>query len=320
MKRLAKMVVGQAFQPVSTASCAVKLQSLTSLAAYLALMFIVPATGVAQFAVDSMGGTQSAGISVYGTGETAAKPDLVEISLRANASAELTADALVKYKDTKRRTLEAFEKLKLEKLEVDEQGVSLSNQGSAEQMQMAMRGMMGTGSGKSQVQISSSLQLRLSGIKDLPVEQVLETVGSLLDAAKDAGADVGPSAAEMNMAWRYGNVPEGTLVRFIIDDLEKLREEAYENAVADARTRAARLAKLNGIKLGQVLGVQEMQVSGDEGQQQVVYNPYGRAQQPSGKPKKPHIISETFNEIPFRVKLLVRFAIEPEHDKTARND
>jgi uncharacterized protein YggE len=268
-----------------------------------------------------MSGSQSAGISVYGTGETSAKPDLVEISLRANASAELTADALVKYKDTKRRTLEAFEKLKLEKLEVDEQGVQLSNQGSAEQMQMAMRGMMGTGGGKSQVQISSSLQLRLAGIRELPVEQVLETVGSLLDAAKDAGADVGPSAAELNMAWRYGNMPEGALVRFIIDDLDKLREEAYESAVADARTRAARLAKLNGIKLGSVLGVQEMQVSGDEvQQQQVVYNPYGRAQHATGKPKKPHIISETFNDIPFRVKLLVRFAIEPEPDKTAKND
>ena len=79
----------------------------------------VPATGLAQFTVDPTGAVQTGGISVYGTGETSAKPDLVEISLRANASAELTADALVKYRDTKRRTLEAFEKLKLEKLEVE---------------------------------------------------------------------------------------------------------------------------------------------------------------------------------------------------------
>jgi uncharacterized protein YggE len=280
---------------------------------------LLPVSARAQFVVDPTGGAQSAGISVYGTGETAAKPDLVEISLRANASAELTADALVKYKDTKRRTLEAFEKLKLEKLEVEEQGVSLANQGSAEQMQMAMRGMMGSGGGKSQVQISSSLQLRLSGIKDLSAEEVLETVGTLLDAAKDAGADVGPSAAEMNMAWRYGNLPEGTLVRFIVDDLDKLREEAYENAVADARTRAERLAKLNGIKLGHVLGVQEVQVSGDDAAQQQVYYPYGRQQNASNKPKKPHIVSETFNEVPFRVKLLVRFAITSEGEKTAKN-
>ncbi|HVC95535.1 MAG TPA: SIMPL domain-containing protein [Pirellulales bacterium] len=288
-------------------------------AAVWACVSLLPATGLAQFAVDPTGGTQTGGISVYGTGETSAKPDLVEISLRANASAELTADALVKYKDTKRRTLEAFEKLKLEKLEVEEQGVSLANQGSAEQMQMAMRGMMGTGSGKSQVSISSSLHLRLSGIKDLSAEEVLETVGTLLDAAKDAGAEIGPTAAEMNMAWRYGNMPEGTLVRFIINDLDQLREQAYESAVADARTRAGRLARLNGVKLGHVLGVQEMHVSADDAQQ-AVYNPYGRPQTPSGKPKKPHIVSESFNEIPFQVKLLVRFAIVPEGDKTAKND
>ncbi|HUY32129.1 MAG TPA: SIMPL domain-containing protein [Pirellulales bacterium] len=284
-----------------------------------ACVLLLPTISFAQYAGDPSGGSQTGGISVYGTGETSAKPDLVEISLRANATAELTADALVKYKDTKRRTLEAFEKLKLEKLEVEEQGVSLANQGSAEQMQMAMRGMMGTGSGKSQVQISSSLHLRLSGIHDLSAEEVLETVGTLLDAAKDAGAEIGPTAAEVNMAWRYGNVPDETLVRFIINDLDKLREQAYENAVADARTRAERLAKLNGVKLGRVLGVQEMHVSADDARQ-VVYNPYGRPQHPSGKPRKPHIASETFNEIPFQVKLLVRFAIEPEADKTAKNE
>ena len=288
-------------------------------AAVWACVLLLPTPTRGQYVADPSGGTQSAGISVYGSGETSAKPDLVEISLRANASAELTADALVKYKDTKRRTLEAFEKLKLEKLEINEQGVSLLNQGSAEQMQMAMRGMMGSGGGKSQVQISSSLHLRLSGIKDLSAEEVLETVGTLLDAAKDAGADVGPSAAEMNMAWRYGNVPQGTLARFIVDDLDKLREEAYENAVTDARTRAERLAKLNGLKLGHVMGVQEMQVSGDDAQQ-VTYNPYGGQPQSTSKPKKPHIVSETFNEIPFRVKLLVRFAIVPEGEKTAKND
>jgi uncharacterized protein YggE len=293
----------------------------TVLASALSCALLASTDVRAQVVVDPSAGMQSGGISVYGTGETSAKPDLVEISLRAVASAELTADALVKYKDTKRRTLEAFEKLKLDKLDVEEQGVSLANQGSAEQMQMAMRGMMGgAGGGKSQVQISSSLQLRLSGIKELSAEEVLETVGTLLDAAKDAGADVGPTAAEMNMAWRYGNVPEGTLVRFIVNDLDKLREQAYENAVTDARTRAQRLAKLNGIKLGHVLGVQEMQVSGDDGQSPVVYNPYGRQQHVSGKPKKPHIVSETFNEIPFQVKLLVRFAIVADGDKTAKND
>jgi uncharacterized protein YggE len=266
--------------------------------------------------VMSDGTNQSAGISVYGTGETVAKPDLVEISLRATAAAELTGDAIIKYRDTKRRTLEAFDKLKLDKLEVEELGVSLSDQASAEAMQMMWRGMP-TNNVKAKVEISSALQLRLSGIRDLTAEQVMETVGKLLDTAKDSGATIGPTQAEMNMAWRYGQQANSTLVRFIVRDLNKLREEAYENAVHDARTRAQRLAKLNGIKLGEVLSVQEMQVSGDE--QALVTTPWGQTMPSSKKSREPEISSEQFAEIPFRVKLLVRFTIRPADDKTAQN-
>ncbi|HWB10452.1 MAG TPA: SIMPL domain-containing protein [Pirellulales bacterium] len=266
--------------------------------------------------VMSDGTSHSAGISVYGTGETVAKPDVVEVSLRATAAAELTGDAIIKYRDTKRRTLEAFDKLKLEKLEVEELGVSLSDQASAEAMQMMWRGMA-TNTTKAKVEISSALQLRLSGIRDLTAEQVMETVGKLLDTAKDSGASIGPTQAEMNMAWRYGQQANSTLVRFIVRDLNKLREEAYENAVHDARTRAQRLAKLNGIKLGEVLSVQEMQVSGDD--QALVTTPWGQTIPSSKRSREPEISSEQFAEIPFRVKLLVRFTILPADDKTAQN-
>jgi uncharacterized protein YggE len=261
-------------------------------------------------------GSHQPGISVYGTGETVAKPDVVEISLRATATAELTGDAIIKYRDTKRRTLEAFDKLKLDKLEIEELGVSLSDQTSAEAMQMMWRGMQAP-AGKAKVEISSALQLRLAGIREHSPEQVMETVGKLLDTAKDSGASIGPTQAEMNMAWRYGQQPNSTLVRFIVRDLNKLREEAYENAVEDARKRARRLAKLNGIKLGDVLGVQEVQVSGDD--QQMTTTPWGQVIPSHKKASEPEISSEQFAEIPFRVKLLVRFSILPADAKTAQN-
>lgn len=261
---------------------------------------------------------QASGITVFGTGETIGKPDVIEISMRAAANAELTADAIVKYRDAKRRILEAFDKLKLEKLEIEELNVSLSNQASAEQMQMAMRGMVDTSSaGKSKVEISSSLQLRLSGIKSQSIEQVMETVGKLLDTAKDSGAAVGPSAADINMAYRYGRQANSALVRFVVRDLDALREKAYQDAVADARSRAERLAKLNGVRVGEVIGVQETQVSGDNSGQTT--NPYGQTVVSQDKLKDQKISSDAFAEIPFRVKLLVRFAIAPAESKTAQN-
>lgn len=285
-------------------------------AAAVGVLLIADRPGSAQVMMTDSGHTP--GISVYGNGEMVAKPNLVEISLRATASAELTADAIVKYRDTKRRTLEAFEKLNLGKLDVQELGVSLTDQTSAEQMQNMWRGMGNVNTGKTKVEISSALQLRLSGIRDLSAEQVMETVGKLLDTAKDSGASIGPTAAEMNMAWRYGQQPNSTLVRFILTDLNKMREEAYQNAVSDARTRAERLAKLNGVKLGGVLGVQEISVSGDD--QQTTTTPWGQVI-PNGKSKnrEPEVSSEQFTEIPFHVKLQVRFAIEPGEAKTARN-
>ncbi|HET6878901.1 MAG TPA: SIMPL domain-containing protein [Pirellulales bacterium] len=284
------------------------------LAASLALL-TATSPSAAQMVMTTDGG-HTPGISVYGTGETVAKPDVVEISLRATAAAELTGDAIIKYRDTKRRTLEAFDKLKLDKLEIEELGVSLSDQTSAEAMQMMWRGMQAP-AGKAKVEISSALRLRLAGIRDHSSEQVMETVGKLLDTAKDSGASIGPTQAEMNMAWRYGQQANSTLVRFIVRDLNKLREEAYENAVEDARTRARRLAKLNGIKLGDVLGVQEVQVSGDD--QQMTTTPWGQVLPSYKKASEPEISSEQFAEIPFRVKLLVRFSILPADEKTAQN-
>lgn len=296
---------------VRGAIVAVRCQTVAVFA--LAIAFTAPAS--AQYVMQ--GNSDAPGILVYGNGETVATPDLVEISLRATAAAELTADAIVKYRDTKRRTLEAFEKLDLkDKLEVRELGVSLADSTSAEQMQMMWRGMGNQTTGKTKVEISSALQLRLSGIREMKPEQVMETVGKLLDTAKDSGATIGPTSAEMNMAWRYGQQPNSTLVRFILRDLNKLREEAYENAVEDARKRAMRLAKLNGVKLGEVLGAQEVQVSGDE--PQVTNTPWGQTITHGKKGSDPEISSEQFTEIPFHVKLLVRFAIQPGDAKTAQ--
>jgi len=257
------------------------------------------------------------GITVFGAADVIAKPDLVEISMRATANAELTADAIVKYRDAKRRILEGFDKLKLEKLKIEEIGVSLTNHTAAEAMQMAMRGMVDTNAAaKSKVEIASSLQLRVSGIKDQSIEQVMETVGKLLDAAKDSGAEIGPSAADINMAWRYGQQANSALVRFVVLDLNELREKAYESAVADARSRAERLAKLNGIRVGEVLSVQEVQVSGDEGG--YTTTPWGQVVASHSKLNEPKITSDTFAEIPFRVKLMVRFGIAPQDEKTAQ--
>src|SRR4051794_7718880 len=62
------------------------------------------------------------GFTVTGKGVASAKPNRLEIDIEVSASSELTADAIVKYRDAKRRVEEAFTALKLEHVSVEERG------------------------------------------------------------------------------------------------------------------------------------------------------------------------------------------------------
>jgi uncharacterized protein YggE len=256
------------------------------------------------------------GITVYGSGELRAKPNFVEISLKAAARAELTDDAIVKFKDSKQRTLDAFTALKMKNLTVHETGLTLAPGNIQQIMQQMWNGMPQQNAKKPEIEISSALHLQLSEVANVPSEELLKTIGKLLDTASDSGAEYGPSQAEMQMAYRYGRNVSGVIVKFILRDLEAIREKVYEKAVEDARTRAERLAKLHGLKLGPAIAVQEVQVSGDETGAQQVVQPWDVATN-SDTPVEPQIVSNSFNEIPFRVKLMVRFSTEPQGSKTA---
>jgi uncharacterized protein YggE len=123
---------------------------------------------------------------------------------------------------------------------------------------------------------------------------------------------------------RYGNYMGNTsAVRFIVADLDELREMAYEKAVADARGRGTRLAKLNHVRLGSALSVQEVQVAGDAPSSNSTVNAYvyyGFSQSASAPEEigSPKIVSSTVSGTPVQVKLLVRFAIQPAEPATAQ--
>src|SRR5687768_14347404 len=85
----------------------------------LPLVLASAATSSAQY------GSNMEGITVSGTGELRARPNFVEVDLKAAAKAELTDDAIVKFKDSKQRTLDAFAALKMKNLKVTETGLTV---------------------------------------------------------------------------------------------------------------------------------------------------------------------------------------------------
>lgn len=261
------------------------------------------------------------GITVSGTGGVAARPNLVEVDLQVAGQAELTSDALVKYRDAKKRVLEVLKKLEIENMSIDERALSITIGNSNKQQQRVINGIV-QNPGKPQVDVSSTVRVTLTGVRETEPEELIKTIGRLIDVAQDAGVNVGPTAAEIAMAYRYGRQPENSApVRFVLNDLAELREKAYEAAVADARERAARLAKLHHMKLGSVRSIQELAVGGDKPTTTIVnayiYQQNAKTAQDTHT-DGPRIVSPSLAEVPVQVKLMVRFAITSPDPATAQ--
>ena len=246
------------------------------------------------------------GFTVAGKGFVAAKPDLVEIDLDVVASSELTADAIVKYRDAKRRIRDAFAALKLGNVTVDERGLLVDQKGMM-QSPYFFDYQPNTRT-KTEVQLTRKLVVKAADIRKMDEEGVLQLVGRLLDVAQDAGGKVGPQN-NMNpyYYYRWGGNPTTGLVRFVLEDFDKIQEEAYEKAIADARARAERLARLSKVELGPIVAVREMVVPGD------------KSTNAEDEPARKRLETAKFQEIPVRVELLVRFEVHHKSEGKGRN-
>ncbi|MGO9466803.1 MAG: SIMPL domain-containing protein [Isosphaeraceae bacterium] len=249
------------------------------------------------------------GFTVAGKGHVAARPDKFEIELSVSAASELTADAVVKYRDAKRRIHEAFTALKLANVVVDERGLLVDQKGMMQSPYFF--DYQPNSRTKTEVQLTRKLVVKAADIRKMDEEAVLQLVGRLLDVAQDAGAKVGSQGDfPPYYYYRYDIIPPSGLVHFVLDDFDKLQEEAYEKAIADARARAERLARLSRVELGPIVAVRELVVPG-EGRASA------NADSQDDAPRK-RLVTPRFQEIPVRVELLVRFAVHSRSDGKGR--
>jgi hypothetical protein len=242
------------------------------------------------------------GIGVAGAGEVKARPTVVEITASVTGDAELAADAIVKYRDAKRRGVDALDGLKLPGLKVETGGFGV-NQGGVDSAtaQAMMQGNVVSTAGKQRVTVTEQLKLVLSGLDKLKDEELMDTILKVLDTARDSGLLIGrPAPRNYYEMQNYMDNPgsgQGALVTFRIADPEAVREQAYKAAMDDARKRAERIAGLAGVKLGRIVSVKDTaapQPGGGGG---------------DGAAKDAELSSPTFKEIPVRVRLAVQFEI-----------
>ncbi len=198
------------------------------------------------------------GITVSGAGSVKSKPTEVEIGAMVSGEAELTNDAMVKYRDAKKRALAAIEGLKLAHLSVESAGVSVSQVLDANAQQMMQQGRAAN-VGKPKVQASESMKITLKGVDKIAAEALMDTVMKVIDTGRDAGLQIGPATPsnyyQLQMMQQSGQ-GQGML-QFKIGDSTAQREQAYKEAMEDAKKKAARLADLAGVKLGRIVSVQD---------------------------------------------------------------
>jgi len=283
------------------------------LAACVACAVAMPSTARAQFQPPQ----GEPGITVEGSGEARSVPDVVEINLKLTARAELTDDAVVKHRDARKRALETFKALKIDNLKIEEKDLSLRPGNAQEMWQMMWNGMPASQNKRTQIEVASTLRARLVDVAKVPTEELMSTIGKLLDAAQDSGAGLGMSDSDMMMMRYYGyGSQQSSLVKFIVTNISEIREQAYDLAVADARKRAERLARLNGVKLGPVLAVDELMTGGRSSPYYYVPD-FG-----DSKENQEEVMAETLSGGHIRIKLRVRYAIEPPGAaaKTAKSE
>ena len=231
-------------------------------AATTAIVFAVVCCG-ANSALPQSGVATGDGITVTGTGQVMVKPNKLQIEVRAAAAAELSADALVKYREAVHRAKETFGKLKIDGLQVAEQGLNVANNGVANQNVVyaapgnafiANNGGNAPGV-KQEMVISKSMRLSVAAIDKLQEDQLVATVAKVLDGIRDAGLTTGVDPNNPN-AQAEGQ-PANAVVMFVADNLVSAREKATDAAFQNAKEKAERIAKLAGGKLGTASSVEE---------------------------------------------------------------
>lgn len=248
------------------------------------------------------------GFTVAGKGAAGARPNRLEIDLEVSAASEMTSDVIVKYRDAKKRLQEAFAALKLGNVAVEERALVVDQKGQV--FNPYYMDMPPARKGKVEVQLTRKLVVTCSNIREMDEEALLQLVAKLLDVAQDAGGKVGGQSEINPYYYNPYNRTNGGLVRFVLDDFDALQEKAYQAAIADARARAGRLARLSGVELGPVAGVREVAVPGEKAQAAAMY-PYEMPSATDDEMPRKRLESSRFQEIPVRVELQVRFAAEP---------
>jgi uncharacterized protein YggE len=243
----------------------------------------------------SSGALAADGITVGGTGSAKGKATEMIVEAQVTGDAELAADAVVKYRDSRKRAVAALEGLKIDGLSVESDGSSVTTAVDPQAAMMAMRGMA-TAAPKQRVSVGEKLRIIVKGTDKMDAQALMDATLKVLDTAKDSGLVVGDPSANTMYAYQTGQAQPIGLATFKLGDPDSVRQQAYKSAVDDAKAKARKLADMAGVKLGPIASIEETVAPMD-------VNPQ------SGGSHGDEFTSKNFGDIAVNVRLTVRFDI-----------
>ncbi len=276
--------------------------TLTCLAALLAMASPAPAQFFNQGANQTRATTSKASPSPA-RGRSRPGRTSVEIDLEVSAASELTADAIVKYRDARKKIQEAFAGLKLANVSVGERGLLVDKKGQM-QSPYFFGGMQNNSRAKTEVQLSRKMVVKATDIRQMDEEKLLQQVSRLLDVAQDAGAKVGRQNnfnPYMYYNWAIGDRPAA--------------------AACPLRARRLRQARGRSLREGDRRRPDSGRAAGQAEPRRTRADRRGPRDQ---RPRRPDLHAATnempkkrlevakFQEIPVRVELMVRFDVRSE--------
>ncbi|RIK51157.1 MAG: hypothetical protein DCC57_10990 [Chloroflexi bacterium] len=166
-------------------------------------------------------------ITVVGEGKVSIEPDIARVTIGVETVKNTVQEASAENKTTVEAVLAALRAQGIEDKDIQTSGFSIYADRYGPEGPLA--------EGDVRYRVSNNVMV---------VIRNLENVGTILDAAVEAGAN--------NI---YG-------VEFALDDPSAIESDAREKAIADARTKAEDIASLSEVTLGQVISVSEVIGSG----------------------------------------------------------
>ena len=242
-------------------------------------------------------------------------PDRAVLVVAVSGSGEEPQDAMVKFRDSRRRAVEALQAVPVEGLTVEPQGVGLSYMYDQQELNQMRNGQANAVAPTPKIIVSESLRVILPDLASYEDEDALvAAMQQVITAVRDQGLGLGQNPTAEMASYNYGyNAQPQTLFTFESTGIEDRRAAARREAVEDARRNAQETAALIGATLGPIVSFSENVTVPAENTTDMYgnrhgYNHMGRPTMPSADDA---ITSTLLGPATVRVTVSLRFAITP---------